>query len=1128
MAADPHKYPYIFGWAFKEVRGNWIHILRQRICETRDASDTELRDMALAMFMPPVLQDYHQDATQCGVVAGGSADVSTIAMQVVSVVGTGKAVALAYGIVTTQEYIPPLDYNGGYTAPISFSASAARLDNVFCFGSRSGNLVQVSPSGKTFTAITIAATGAAYAAVCATASKFIAVAKGNTDVRWSLNGQTWFAGTAMPSTQNWLLAAALGDIVVVIPAAGSTVAAYSTNGGATWGTSTVVDRSWSQLVAGNGIFVACTDGLLTNYMTSPDGVTWTARTFTRTIDSLYLANGRFFACDSFNATTAVLTSTNGTTWTTVTMPISTQWCGFFYVNGKYYAYESTNHFQYESTTGTSGWTKCPVENTALLSSAAGAIISRDDNRLSIAAINNTSSYNTYHDGDPYYIPARGSVLGEYAWSTSLQMLFTGNAYVSVGNGTWNLSYDSKTAFASILPAGATGIYALGTNGTIVTAINQQTYEVFTSPIDGRLFTQRANAPTISDGSYYGCMAWGNNIFVCQAGYSGFGSTPTNKYITSPDGITWTQRTMPSTHDWGCICFDGTKFVCLSNDGYWATSTNGTSWTTGTCAAGCGYAIAYGGGVFVAVSSLTRNVLTSIDGQTWVSRVNALSFTAGGAGGIAFGDGLFLITPNGGSDSFVLLSADGVTWTQYAKPNTNSMSNPVYNTVGGYFVAPSSGKVVSFRLDGLSIAAATGGAVAGGEAAYSTGQLQSVSVSVVGGAVAYPVSLESVGKVALVAGGAVCAPVSVLLYVSTQLPTGGAVSGGAAGEGLYVLPTGGAVAGASAPEGFYQITFGGVVGGGAALEGLTQIVAGGAVAGGAADASIQTSSQIYTHTVTGGAVAAFTSSLNITVVPVASGGAVAAVTSTPLVLAVKTGLVTAVAGGAAVELTGQVASGGAVVGGTATISTNTLANEYSYTAAGGSVAGGIADNIQYAYPVAIAGAVASGGYSAQATTVIPVDGGAVAGADAVLLQSATRSVTGGAVALPAGSTSIGWSGDKTGLSVAGGSAQIVASIALYGSVTAVASGGVTVCATAYADSYGGAVGGGNAPFLGYGVLSLVVTAAAVAGGAGRVSSMIFSPSIDITWTIEDHQPRFVGSSADNCFTGIDTQIRFTGG
>lgn len=1128
MAADPHKYPYIFGWAFKEVRGNWIHILRQRIGETRDASDTELRDMALAMFMPPVPQDYHQDATQCGVVAGGSADVDSISLQNVSVVGTGKAVALAYGIVTSQEYIPPLCNPAGYLAPTVLSNSVARLNDVFCWGSYTANIVNISISGKSMTAVTIAATGQVYYAVCATASRFIAIGNSN-DVRWSSGGQQWTAGTVMPASQNWFLAAALGDVVVALPAAGSTVAAYSSNGGLTWGTSTIVDRSWSQLVAGNSIFVACTDAGVNNYMTSVDGVTWTARTFTRTIDSLYFASGRFFACDSVNATTAVLTSTNGTTWTTVTMPLSANWSAFFYVNGKYYGYEVGQLKRYESATGTSGWVLSPVD-LPLIYAAGSTAVSRADNHLAIVTTRGSQGYNTFHDGDAYYVPGRGCINGDYPWSAARQVVFSGNAFVSVGNGTWDIAYDSKTAFSSDLPAGTADLYAIGTNGTIITAINRTTAEVFTSPIDGRTFTQRSNAPVPANGSYYWNMAWGNGLFVCQSGYSSGGSTPTDKYITSPDGITWTQRSMPSVHDWGCICFDGTKFVCLSNDGYWATSTNGTSWSTGSCTAGHGAGIAYGNGVFVAVSDSTRNILTSTDGQSWTYRVNALSFTAGGSGGVAFGGGLFLVVSGSAGDNFSLLSADGVVWTQYTKPDTNYDMRPVYNNVGGYFLTLSSASVRTYRLDGLSIAVAAGGAVAGGEAAYSSGQLQIMSVAAAGGAVTAPVSLVFFGRAYYSAGGAVAAAdglyaITLALTVAAQ-----AVAGGAAANGLNSLVVGGAVAGGVSPEGIDQAVVGGAVVGGAAAAGLAQAVTGGAVVGGAADASIQTSSQIYSHEGDGGGVVSILSALQITVVPVMTGGAVAAAVSAAVALAIKTGMVAAVAGAAAAEsvrVVGIVA-GGAVVGGTAPFSGNTLANEYSYTSVGGSVAGGVAENIQYVYPAATGTSVASGGIVVQVTAAVPVAGGAVVAGGAALLQSAIRAVAGGAVALPAGDTSIGWTGDKTAQAVAGGAAGIVASIALYGSVTSVASGGVTVRATTYADSYGGAVGGGAAPFIGYGVLSLVVTAAAVAGGAGRVSSMIFSPSVDITWSVEDHQPRFVGSSADNRFVGVDTQIRFTGG
>lgn len=826
MAADPHKYPYIFGWAFKEVRGNWIHILRQRICETRDASDTELRDMALSMFMPPVPQDYHQDATQCGVVAGGSADVSTISLQVVSYAATGGVVVRPYCHFGVISNIP-----SGISV---LSAPPVAAAEIVCMG----GLWFMSSGG------------------------FVA------SIWMSADLQSWVP-ISMPASLVWHIATD-----------GNTVVA----------------------VGGNGID-------LNHALWSVDGVNWSSATLP-TIKQWYGVaggSGSYVAVAGYGSSTnaAVASSDGGRTWQAVTLPSAREWYDVAYIANKFVAITySTNSYAYSTNAFGTAW-------------AAGSF----------------------------------PVTAE-----------------------WN---------------------KIGQSGDMI----------FVSPVGG-----------------------------------------SNRLLTSSSGSAWSSATMFEAGDFIPPVYVGGKYLSPSSSTVkMAESTNGSSWSE---------------------SSITMSTIRS-----WMAA--------------AYHNDLAVFS--NASNELVAYRSVGV--------QTQSVVGVATAVCGG--IAGDSRASVVFVAGG---AVASPGAV--WQVLVSAGAVIS---AVAGGSASVVVSVSHA-----VAGGVVAKP-----YVSLALS--GAVSGGA-------------VAGGFAPEGFYQITFGGAVAGGAALEGLTQIVTGGAVAGGAADASIQTSSQIYSQDGVGVAVVSGTSSLHVTVVPVASGGAAAAVTSTLLVLAVKTGLGTAVTGGAASEYVTLVSTvnGGAVAGGTAPFSSSTLANEYSYTADGGSVAGGIADNIQYVFPVAIAGAVASGGYSAQATTVIPVAGGAVAGADAVLLQSAVMSAVGGAVALPVGSTSIGWTGDKTGLSVAGGSAQIVASIALYGSVTAVASGGVTVRATAYADSYGGAVGGGNAPFLGYGVLSLVVTAAAVAAGAGRVSSIIFSPSIDITWTIEDHQPRFTGSSADNRFTGIDTQIRFTGG
>lgn len=831
MAADPHKYPYIFGWAFKEVRGNWIHILRQRICETRDASDTELRDMALSMFMPPVPQDYHQDATRCGVVAGGSADVTVLDLQAYSQTGVGGAVAFVVGYVNASVPTP-----NGITPKTDFSIPTFGCGRIFDTIYRSkqaaaNNVYASIDRGNSWqTTADIMPLSATWNAFVQTGSKGIAIATGpSAATAYTYDGNQWFAGASMPSSSYWSGICYANNCIVV---------------------------SGGDGFAGASVVTAYSNDL---------GVTWNA---------------------------------GGD------MPANGHWVHLEYIGSRFVAGQL---------------------------SAAGAGAVSVNNGVSWAALNYPTAYSSFW-------------VGPFAFN--------------------------------------------------------------------------------------GHLAWVSDDSI-------------NKILLSSDGVVFSYATLPFADYWQVFYVNGYYYASAYNAKQCYRSTDMASWTLyATTPTALRYNIAHG-----------------------------------------FDDNTAALLGYGWQENAVLY-APGVTSASYT---------------------------------------AAGGAVAGG------GSPIALSALVSGGAVVSVAAATVVLCLPVVTGGAAAQPYGSPVAICAASTSGGAVVGPYAPIALSGVVSGGAVAGGVAPEGFYISAIGGAVAGGSVPEGLTQVVTGGAVVAGTADASIQTSSQIYSYGGDGGGVVSISSTLQITVVPVMSGGAVSAAVSVIVALAVKAGLVTTVAGGAAVESVQvvSVVAGGAVVGGTAPFSSNTLANEYSYTSAGGSVSGGVAENIQYAYPVTTGAAVASGGIVVRVTATVPITGGAVAAGNTVLLQSAIRAVVGGAVALPAGDTSIGWTGDKTVQAVAGGAAGIVASIALYGSVTAVSGGGVTVRATAYADSYGGAVGGGAAPFIGYGVLSLVVTASAVAGGAGAVSSMAFSPSIQILWSVEDYQPRFMGSSADNRFYGVDTQIRFTG-
>jgi len=89
---------------------------------------------------------------------------------------------------------------------------------------------------------------------------------------------------------------------------------------------------------------------------------------------------------------------------------------------------------------------------------------------------------------------------------------------------------------------------------------------------------------------------GPNVFAAVARFSA-------NAASSTDGITWTQRTLPSSLNWYSVAYGGGVFVAVaysSTDA--ATSTDGITWTQRTLPLYSGWkSVAYGGGVFVAVT-----------------------------------------------------------------------------------------------------------------------------------------------------------------------------------------------------------------------------------------------------------------------------------------------------------------------------------------------------------------------------------------------------------------------------------------------------------------------------------------------------------------------------------------------
>lgn len=167
--------------------------------------------------------------------------------------------------------------------------------------------------------------------------------------------------------------------------------------------------------------------------------------------------------------------------------------------------------------------------------------------------------------------------------------------------------------------------------------------------------------------------------------------------------------LPQGNNLNGVAFGNGTFVSVGDIGSILTSTNGTNWNVAAPKGTTLNRVIYADGQFVAVGS-SGAILTSPDGVNWTQQQTPTSasllsiaygnslFAVGGAGGtllvssnalqwnlvsagttndynwIAFGDGTFTLptsslhTPYSGT-STIMLSSNGINWTQYPVPNS---------------------------------------------------------------------------------------------------------------------------------------------------------------------------------------------------------------------------------------------------------------------------------------------------------------------------------------------------------------------------------------------------------------------------------------------------------------------------
>jgi hypothetical protein len=164
---------------------------------------------------------------------------------------------------------------------------------------------------------------------------YVAVASGSTQVAYSSNGTTWTLAT-LPSSGTWTAVAHGliddGSTIAKISRfvavrSGSSAAAYSDDGGATWTASSLpASAAWSSITYGEGRWVAIASDNVTVAVTQ-DGEIWDIQGTLQSTGFVDIAYGKglFVAVKPGASTGAINRSTDGVTWTAQDLGTSATW-----------------------------------------------------------------------------------------------------------------------------------------------------------------------------------------------------------------------------------------------------------------------------------------------------------------------------------------------------------------------------------------------------------------------------------------------------------------------------------------------------------------------------------------------------------------------------------------------------------------------------------------------------------------------------------------------------------------------------------------------------------------------------------------------------------------------------------
>ncbi len=334
--------------------------------------------------------------------------------------------------------------------------------------------------------------------------------------------------------------------------------------------------------------------------------------------------------------TFIAYTSNGNTWTNATIPQ----CRSIAYSPTLNLYVAACNSSFRTSTNLSSWTN--VFNTAADMNTILWI-----NELSMFIASSTSSTNRKlwysYDGINWYIYYinQNFTISNLFWSTAFKRLYilTSTNFMLISDIKNKLNYN-------------------------LTPNNLLNDTVVNNDAGLELVNNWISRTVISTG--WNSICRGNGLFVAIS---------STNIITSPNGITWTTRSLPVNNYWTDIIYSSQLqlFVAVANTGNndrIITSSNGIDWTIQVSPSDSNWAsIAYSNqlGLFVAISNMGDHyIMTSSDGINWVTQLSPANNIWNA---ICWSDELEMFVAVAGSGDYkVMTSSDGINWILRSAPN----------------------------------------------------------------------------------------------------------------------------------------------------------------------------------------------------------------------------------------------------------------------------------------------------------------------------------------------------------------------------------------------------------------------------------------------------------------------------